>query len=137
MKSFFDTSALAKRYIHETGTESVNILFARSENVLVSIICLPEIFSALNRLRRQKAVAKSHYAQIKRTILKEFEGFSICAVTPHVISRSLQLLERYELRAMDAIHLACAQEMKAQIFVSADIRQTSIARKMKFEIVQV
>ena len=39
------------------------------------------------------------------------------------------LLEHNVLRAMDALHVACALEWQAELFVTADKRQLKAARK--------
>jgi len=51
----------------------------------------------------------------------------ILQVTPAVISHSIKLLESNALRAMDALHIACALEWKAELFVTADRRQYDAA----------
>lgn len=123
MKVFFDTSALAKRYVRESGTEQVEEVFDKSTGTLVSVICLPEIFSTLNRLKRHKQLSPALYRQLKNNILNEFKQFTVCVLSERVQVLSIQLLERFDLKAMDALHLASAQEVKADLFVSSDARQ--------------
>ncbi|MCP4700719.1 MAG: type II toxin-antitoxin system VapC family toxin [Gammaproteobacteria bacterium] len=52
MKIFFDTSALVKRYIEKSGSVKVQELCEEADELIVSIICLPEMLSSFNRLRR-------------------------------------------------------------------------------------
>lgn len=52
----------------------------------------------------------------------------ICNITPAVIQKSIKLLEINTLRAMDALHVGCAIEWKAELFVSFDKRQISAAK---------
>jgi len=47
---FFDTSALIKRYISETGSNKVDELFEISENIIVSPVTKIEVYSSLKRL---------------------------------------------------------------------------------------
>jgi hypothetical protein len=49
----------------------------------------------------------------------------------------ISLLEEHPLRAMDALHLACALSYQADSFVSADHRQLSAARKAGLKVVDV
>ena len=129
MKSFFDSSSLAKRYIKEEGSELVDNLFLEADSIIVSSICLPEIISALARLRRERKLNAVQYNRCKKSAIEDFTVFQICPLTSEVIRTSIDLLERAELRAMDALHVACAIEVKASKFVSSDDRQLAAARK--------
>ena len=137
MKVFFDTSALAKRYVREKGSDAVNHLFGTSKNVVVSMLCMPEIFSAVNRLRREKYIDTVQYAQLKDAILQEFQDFEVCELSPEVIGRSVTLLEEYSLRALDALHLASAMHVKPVVFVSSDKEQIAVARDMHLKVIEV
>jgi predicted nucleic acid-binding protein len=59
---------------------------------------------------------------------KKASGFIILQITPAVISRAVKLLENNVLRAMDALHVACALEWQAELFISADMRQLDAAK---------
>lgn len=137
MKIFLDTSALAKRYIREKGSELVNDLFAHSKSINVSMLCMPEIFSALNRLKRESAIDGPQYQQLKQKILDEFQGFEVGELTPDVIARSVSLLEEYALRASDALHLSSALQIKGTTFVTSDVQQLKVARSLHMKTVEV
>jgi predicted nucleic acid-binding protein len=49
---FFDSSALAKRYIEEKGSDQVQAILSSASALAVSVICVPEIVSALCRRRQ-------------------------------------------------------------------------------------
>lgn len=137
MNVFFDSSALVKRYLEESGSEKVERLCLKSTQIIVSITCLPEIISALNRKKREDAVSSQEYAIMKERLLLEFEEYLSCPLTPQVIAATVAILERFSLRAMDAIHLACAMEVSPRLFVSSDVRQLEAAKKLKFKIQKV
>ena len=52
----------------------------------------------------------------------------VLQVTSPVVSNAVRLLEQNALRAMDALHIACALEWKADLFVTADNRQLAAAK---------
>ncbi len=54
MRNFFDSSALAKRYVAEISTHNVLQLCQDSHQILLSVIVVPELLSAFNRLRREQ-----------------------------------------------------------------------------------
>jgi hypothetical protein len=127
MRTFFDSSGLAKRYIKERGSEKVEEILSRASEVAVSLIGPPEIVSALCRLRRQKAISIIQYALAKKKLFEDIEDISICNITIPVAEKAVGLLEEHPLRTMDALHIACASDWKADIFVSADRCQVAAA----------
>lgn len=129
MKTFFDPSAYAKRFIEEDGSDIVEEICMKTTSLGLSIICLPEIISALNRQVREKNITLRDYSVIKKRLLEEIQDAVIINITPKVIFKSLELLENNVLRAMDSLHLACAIEWNSDLFVSSDQRQITAARK--------
>jgi uncharacterized protein len=53
----------------------------------------------------------------------------IVNLTPSVVDSAIRTLETSSVRAMDALHVACALEWGAEIFASSDDRQLKVARK--------
>ncbi len=137
MNVFFDSSALVKRYLEEPGSEKVERICLKTAQIIVSIICLPEIISALNRRRREERVSLQEYTFIKERMLLEFEDYLSCPLTPQVIASTVMILEKFSLRAMDAIHLASALEVSPRFFVSADVRQLEAAKTLKLKTQKV
>lgn len=125
---FFDSSALAKRYVEEKGSDRVDAILSAAAALGVSVICFPEVISALCRRRRERRLSKDEYVDAKRTLFFDLEDASVIGMTDPVIARSVELLERWPLRSSDALHVACATEWAAQLFVSADGRQCRAAR---------
>lgn len=130
MRLFLDSSALAKRYIAETGSEDVDILCRRATVVAVSIICVPEVIAALCRLRREKIINQHEYESAKQAFAADLRDVIVCGINEPVIQRSLAVLEKCPARAMDALHIGCALEWKNALFVSSDKQQLAAARTM-------
>lgn len=129
MKTYFDSSAFAKRFVEEKGSDIVEEICLNATSLALSIICVPEIISALNRQLREKNIKRSDYYIAKTRLLEEIEDIVILNITPGVINKSIELLETSALRAMDALHVASAIEWKPDLFVSSDMRQTDAAKK--------
>jgi predicted nucleic acid-binding protein len=53
---------------------------------------------------------------------------TILLITPSVISRAVKLLEGNVLRSLDALHVGCALEWRADLFVTSDRRQFMAAK---------
>ncbi len=137
MKVFFDSSAFAKRYIVEPGSDKVEKICSQSTTLGVSSICIPEIISALCRLRRQSVITEDQYDIAKQALLRDIEDALICNISPSVIKQSIQILESSKVRSLDALHIACALEFEAEAFVSSDIQQLSAAQKAGLKVLGV
>jgi predicted nucleic acid-binding protein len=137
VKLFLDTSALAKRYIAEQGSDTVLRLCREARQLAVSVICLPEMISTLNRLVRERRLSRAKYQVLKQTLLGDLAGADLCELTTAVMRAVIRLLESNPLRAVDAIHVACAVAYGADLFGSADRRQLAAARKLKLRVVDV
>ena len=127
MRVFLDSSGLAKRYIREPGSDAVQAILAEATEAAVSLIAPPEIVSALNRLRRQSALAGPQYVQAKEALFADLEDMAVINLTVQVVRSAIDLLERFPLRTLDALHVACALEWPADLFVSADRQQLAAA----------
>lgn len=137
MKVFLDTSAFAKRYVAEPGSDKVLAMCQQADSLVVSVICLPELVSTLSRLVREKKLAKAAYLKLKGDAMADLADADVCQITSGVLASVVSLLESHSLRAMDALHVACALACKPDVFVSADHRQLSAARKAGLRIVDV
>jgi len=129
MKLFLDSSALAKRFIDEPGSQRVEDLCANASALGLSVICVPEIISALSRRKRERTLTPRQYTQIKRRLLEDVRDADLISLTPEVLRVSIAVLESSIVRGMDAIHIASAVEWNADLFVSGDQQQIRAARK--------
>jgi predicted nucleic acid-binding protein len=125
---FLDSSALAKRYVQEPDSDRVEAILSSASAMGVSVTCLSEVVSALCRRRRENELTRQQYLEAKRGLFSDIEDASVVGITDQVIARAVELLERWPLRSADSLHVACAAEWSAQLFVSADNRQCSAAR---------
>jgi len=138
MRVFFDTSSLVKRFVEEVGSEQAVNITQNASEVGLSIICYPEIMSALNRRLRSELITKETYIEIKNEVLQDIEDIDIVNLTPSVLQKTTHLLENNILRSLDAIHIACALEWGAELFVSSDERQVigGIQSGLKVEFIE-
>ncbi|MDD2459910.1 MAG: type II toxin-antitoxin system VapC family toxin [Kiritimatiellae bacterium] len=127
MRVFFDSSAFAKRFLEEAGSDEVEALCMRASDLGLSVICLPEIISAMNRRVRERSLSRRQYAVTKERLALDIGDADIIQLTTAVVARSVKMLEQNPLRAMDALHLACAAEWEADVFATSDLRQFNAA----------
>lgn len=137
MTLFFDTSALAKRYVEESGSKQVKELFEQADAIGVSAICFIELISAFCRLQRDKKLNEFQYVQMKANATEDFEDFVVCDITPGITEQVTRILEGNTLRGMDALHIGCAIEWRSDGFVSGDKRQIVAARNAGLNVIEV
>ena len=137
MNVFLDSSALVKRYVQEPGSDRVEEILSAASSLGVSVICLSEVVSALCRRRRERKLSRQQYLNAKEALFEDIEDASVVNITDQVIARAVELLERWPLRSSDSLHVACAAEWSAELFVSADERQCAAARRYGLRIEQL
>jgi hypothetical protein len=125
---FLDSSALAKRYVEEPGSDRLEEMLSSASSLGVSVICPSEVVSALCRRRREGKLSPQQYLKAKQALFEDIEDASLVNITDQVIARAVEILERWPLRSPDSLHIASAAEWSAELFVSADERQCTAAR---------
>jgi predicted nucleic acid-binding protein len=125
---FLDSSALAKRYVQEPGSDRVEAILSSASSLGISVICVAEVVAALCRRRRERKLSEQQYLKAKRALFEDVEDASVVNVTDQIMARAIELLERWPLRSSDALHVASAAAWSAELFVSADERQCAAAR---------
>lgn len=123
MKTTIDSSAFAKRYVQEHGSDQLYQILQNTTELAFSVILVPEIISGLQRRVREGFLSHDDYNSCKKRLLVDARDVIILQTTPSVVLRSIKLLEYNILRAMDSIHIACAIEWRADLFVTSDKKQ--------------
>lgn len=131
MRIFLDSSALAKRYLEELGSDQVARRCQEADEIVLSVLCVPELISGFNRLRREGAFSPARYRALKGDLAADVEEASVIDLTAAVIDRAIVCLERARLRALDAIQVACAIESGCDVFLTADRAQGEAARRLR------
>jgi uncharacterized protein len=122
---FLDSSALVKRYVREIGTDAVARLFGGRSKLAASALARVEVTSALFRRARAGDLgveeARAHAARVAVDL------GDLYVVEPRgtVLELASELVERWPLRAYDAVQLGSAIRLAraggtAVTFVCAD-----------------
>lgn len=135
MTDFYaDTSALIKRHVQESGSAWMKSIVEpiRNNTIVTARLSLVEIFSALNRRRREANLSWVDYQDLAADVeATYFAGYHIVDLTETITHRARQLLEQHPLRTGDAIQLASAllsnetlqaAGLPALTFIAADNR---------------
>lgn len=135
MRVFFDSSALAKRYVAEDGTDEVLAWCERADELVIAVIAVPELVSAFRRLQRERRITEAQYLGLKGDLMADLADAVVIDTSPQVVQRAVHALQTHPLRAMDAIHVAAALVCDAEAFVSADPRQCQAAMRLGLNVI--
>lgn len=106
---FIDSSALAKRYIQEAGSERVLHWCATGVRIAVSRFTLVELTAALVRRGRAGDIDGPELANLLDQVDHDFCGqYEVGELDPAIMNRSVAIARKHALRAGDALQLACA-----------------------------
>lgn len=106
---YLETSALVKLYIREQGTERLLELAARANQNRLAIFALAriEFRSAIRRRERNGEIAARIATQLLELFQRHLEArFLTQPVNDFVLDIADGLIDRYALRAFDAVQLA-------------------------------
>ena len=127
---YLDTSALIKLYVEEEGTARVLGLVAGTDGgqAVILDLALIECRSAVRRREREGDISRADADRILDRL--EVDASSSYLVQPSnsaVIEEAARLIDRYPLRAYDAIQLAGCVVVRAGVpagvtFVCADVQ---------------
>jgi uncharacterized protein len=104
---FFDTSALAKRYVEEPGSAMVRAALLHHA-VVVARVTLAEVAAAVARATRNGSLTQAQRDTILGRLPADFAKLQVVEIRPALVARVPALVARYPLRAYDAIQLAAA-----------------------------
>jgi predicted nucleic acid-binding protein len=130
--TYFDTSALVKRYVDEAGRRQVLQLLRRNECVTSAVLPV-ELRSGLRRRVADGSLEAARLPMILKRVAADRPYWTLVEVGRDVLAVAETLVARYPIRTLDAIHVASAQLFAARvsmpklIFVSADKWQTETA----------
>jgi len=105
---YADTSALAKRFWMEPGSELV-LLAMRNASAVASVsLAYVELASATLRASRRGDVAAEDVPGVLAAARREWDDFVRIPVDDGLIQEAVSLVRKYPIRAYDAMHLAAA-----------------------------
>lgn len=119
---FFDSSAIVKRYVKETGTSWVIGITnpAKGDGLYVARISGAEVVSAITRRSRGGDLSQADMTVAIADFRNDFERqYRVLEITPTVITRAMSLAENHALRGYDAVQLAAALEVNDRSLVLA------------------
>jgi predicted nucleic acid-binding protein len=136
---YFDASAFVKLVIPEGGSAAASDLWSQADRVASSYVLYPEARSALARATRSGRLTRARERRARR--LLEAFWLDLHGITPtlQITARAGALAEAQTLRALDAVHLASAEEIADRdlVLVAGDRALCTAARRVGLTVAQV
>jgi len=125
---YLDSSALVKLVVREAASDALRVWVAAHPAAVTSALAVTEVRRAISRLSPRRGLSDR-----ARLVL---DGVALLAVDQDVLERAARLAPK-ELRTLDAIHIASALSLGADLlaFVTYDDRQRDAARKAGLPLV--
>ena len=138
---YLDASALAKLYVQEPESDTLEQALIGRRDVVVSELAITEVMSALARRVRLRDLSSRDAGRVHRHILADLTGgeFQRIDLSPDLHRAAERLLLQVgataPLRASDALHLALASSIPARTFITYDRHlRDAAARMATFEV---
>ena len=136
---YFDTSALAKWYINESGSDDVEKYIQQHGPVAISDLTIVEMRCLLARRRRDGSLSGDAEVRVLATFQEDVrQKHLICHPLPDKWAEGavnlVSILTDIPLRTLDAVHLLIASEIQANVVATADRIMTAAAQAMGFSV---
>ena len=136
---YLDTSALAKWYVNEAGSEEFVAWLQGLDSAVVSSLTRPEMRSLLARRRRMGDFDAGLESLLFSAFLDDIASGALLLypVEDARFDDAVNLIGRYPghpLRTLDALHLAVARHLNLGTIATADSVMADAARSMGFSI---
>lgn len=135
---YLDSSAIAKRYVAEEGTESVDLLYRRAESreiqLAFSLWNVGEVLRALARAEEvgwisEAQVSTAGWSFVQETLKVHALGaLRTVPVRGDLLAEAVPLLFRYRVSQPDALQVTTCKDVRADALISADRRLLQVAR---------
>jgi predicted nucleic acid-binding protein len=134
--NWFDSSVLVAVYVTEAGSVAARRAVARAGQIPLSQLHELEVRTTFERLRGMRAITKREHDRVVSDFDADIAAHRLLPVRidfDRVFARALTLsashAARTLARSLDLLHVAGALEQGCDRFVSADLRQLSVARR--------
>jgi len=133
---YLDTSALAKLYVSEPDSATLEAAVVGRRDLIVSDLAVTELASAIARRTREGDLSAAHARRVYQRVLRdratgEFRHAELTASVHREAERLLMGLGRgVALRAADALHLALAAAHATRVLITFDRRMRTAAEAL-------
>ena len=129
MITYVDTSVLIKLLVEEPGSDRAAVIWDEADTLATARLLYVEARAALAAARRAGRLRPVQHARTATEFESLWSQMAIVEITEDLVSRAAELAERERLRGYDAIHLAAALLIGADVLASADVELCAAAAR--------
>ena len=138
-RAYLDTSALAKWYLNEPGSEVFVRYIQGLDVAVISSLTQTEMRSLLARRRRMGELTHELESVVYASFLDDITqgSLQLYSVEDACFAEAVNLISRYPehpLRTLDALHLAVARHWEVETLATADAVMAGAAVSMGFAV---
>jgi predicted nucleic acid-binding protein len=115
-----DTSTLLKLLIEEDGSQQAALIWDTADSLASAALIVVEGRAALAAAERSGRLTRAEWKRAKADLAELIDEMSLVELTEGLIGLASGLAEDEQLRGYDAMHLAAALTVEAEILTSAD-----------------
>lgn len=120
MITYVDTSSILKLLIEEDGSDETALIWDTADVLSSAAVIVVEARAALAAAERGSRLTPAQHRTAKRDLAGLVDGIAVVEMTEQLIAEAADLAEDEALRGYDAVHLAAALTVGADILTSAD-----------------
>jgi len=118
--TYVDTSTLLKRLLMEQGSDGADAIWNAADVLASAVIVIVEARAALSAAQRGGRLTAAELRDVKAELVELLEEVTFIEITDDLVAQAADLAEAEALRGYDAIHLAAALAIGANVLTSAD-----------------
>ena len=134
MITYVDTSTLIKLLIDEVGTTEAGQIWDEPDVLVAARVGHVEARAALAAARRQKRISADVLLAAEKGLDVLWSQVSVVEIDEDLMRLAGDLAATHGLRGYDAVHLAAAHLVSADVFSSADRRLCAAASSSGFHV---
>lgn len=134
MITYVDTSTLLKLLIDEVGTAEAGLIWDVPDVLVAARVGHVEARAALAAARREGRISAHVFRAALEGLEMLWSQVSVVEIDEDLMRMAGELAEAHSLRGYDAVHLAAARLVGADVFSSADRRLCAAASSSGFHV---
>ena len=138
-KLYLDTSAIVKRYVEETGSESASLIYNKSDvqelTLCFSIWNVGEVIGVIDIYQKRRWITEDQSNKARVNLASEtlrllkFEALELLNLSSAVLTESWGLIRKYRMYQADALQIVQCKRAGADLLVSADKALLQVAER--------
>jgi predicted nucleic acid-binding protein len=118
--TYVDTSTLLKRLLAEAGSDEADVIWNSADLLASAVTVIVEARAALAAAHRAGRLTSGGHRDAKSALVDLLDEVTFIEMTDPLVEAAADLAETEALRGCDALHLAAALAIEANVLTSVD-----------------